>query len=83
MMWLWFDDEIEWYTTKVDELPAYYLLWFDDEIEWYTTDCLFYFYNASCGLMMKWDDKQRSNVKTSGTAVVIYDEVDLCDGCYI
>ena len=39
--------------------------------------------NCSCGFMMKWDDKQRSDVKTSGTAVVIYDEVDLCDGCYI
>ena len=34
---LWFDDEIEWYTTDTSNQHCHNTLWFDDEIEWYTT----------------------------------------------
>ena len=35
---LWFDDEIEWYTTNYKSKWNTDKLWFDDEIEWYTTN---------------------------------------------
>ena len=35
---MWFDDEIEWYTTVEPRPTEASGLWFDDEIEWYTTE---------------------------------------------